>query len=220
VGKVLGLRSCVVALAAVSCAEAQTAQAAERRVLTAALNTPVRRTAANEAAVLEACREFVRAQFEYFAFDHAGDGFLSFAARIRSTPGRHDGLYWPIDTGDDESPIGPNFAAAAPAELSPEVSPRPYFGYYFKALVAQGPDAPGGARDYRVNGRLIGGFALIAWPAEYGVTGTVTFQVNQLGIVYRKDLGPDTSRAAGIAEFSPDSSWTRIPFAREAGENH
>ncbi|HTP31458.1 MAG TPA: DUF2950 family protein [Candidatus Acidoferrales bacterium] len=212
IGASLPLRWILLALLASAAALAQTAPNAERRAasLSAPLRAPYRRASANEPAVIEACYRYVRAQLEYFSADHAGDGYLSFAGRIRSTPGKHDGLYWPVEGGDDESPIGPNFAAAAWDEIAPEGRARPYFGYYFKVLLSQGPDAAGGARDYSVGGRLIAGFALIAWPAEYGVTGTMTFQVNQLGVVYGKDLGSNTPSAAGITVFSPDATWSKF----------
>ncbi|HXK04605.1 MAG TPA: DUF2950 family protein [Verrucomicrobiae bacterium] len=215
-------RCSLLALLASAAALAQTAPNAERRAvsLSVPLRAPERRAsanalAANEPAVIEACYRYVRAQLEYFSSDHTGDGYLSFAGRIRSTPGKHDGLYWPVEGGDDESPIGPNFAAAAWDENAPEGQARPYFGYYFKVLLSQGPDAAGGARDYSVDGRLIGGFALIAWPAEYGVTGTTTFQVNQLGVVYGKDLGSNTPSAAGITVFSPDATWSKFSAGNE-----
>jgi hypothetical protein len=120
-----------------------------------------------------------------------------------------DGLYWDADVAGEESPVGPKFAAAAAAELQPGEA-RPIFGYYVKIMLAQGSEALGGARDYRLDGRLITGFALIAWPAEYGVTGLRSFQVNQLGEIYSKDLGPDTHRVAlSLTAFAPDRTWTK-----------
>lgn len=165
----------------------------------------------NEAAVLNVCASFVEAQMIYFRSNVSGDGFLAFAPRIRSTPGKRDGLYWVSDSGEDESPSGPGLAAAAITEDSPGPELRPFFGYYFKMLLSQGPEAPGGARDYRIDGRLVTGFALIAWPAEYWRTGVHAFIVNHLGDVYAKDLGPDTSRiAGGVSAFAPDRTWTRV----------
>jgi DUF2950 family protein len=171
---------------------------------------PRRGVAGNEAAVVNVCVSYIEAQLLYFRTDHKSDGFLTFAQKIRSTPGTRDGLFWPIDSDEDESPIGPLFAAAAITEY-PFGEARPYFGYYFKILMGQGPEAPGGARDYRVDGRLIAGFALVAWPAAYGVSGVHSFMVNHLGDVYAKDLGPDTHRVAvGMPVFAPDRTWMKV----------
>jgi hypothetical protein len=170
-----------------------------------------RGVAAGEAVIIDVCRSYVDAQLNYLGSVHNPDGFPAFAQRIRSTPGKRDGLYWPLDAGEDESPMGPNFAAAAITEAPPADNAHPFFGYYFKILLSQGPEASGGARDYRVNGRLIAGFALVAWPAEYGVTGVRSFLINHLGDVYAKDLGPDTERAAaGMSAFAPDRSWAKV----------
>jgi hypothetical protein len=167
--------------------------------------------ARNQSAVIDMCRDYVEAQFQYFRMDQDRDGLLSFAERIRSTPGKHDGLHWPLVDDEDESPIGPKFAAAAITEKPAADKPRPLFGYYFKTLSSQGPEAPGGARDYKVEGRLVTGFGLLAWPAEYGVSGVQSFQVNHLGDVYAKDLGPATHRiAAGMPAFAPDRTWKKV----------
>ena len=182
-------------------------------------SAPRRSAAQNESAVINVCASYVEAQLIYFRADHDRDGFLKFARNIRSTPGSHDGLYWPPESDDDEeSPIGPLFAAAAITEY-PNPEPRPYFGYYFKILWAQGPEARGGARDYQVYGRLLTGFALIAWPADYGLTGVNSFMVNQFGDVYAKNLGPDTHRvAAGMPAFAPDRTWTKISSTESTNE--
>ena len=165
----------------------------------------------NEAAAVDLCLDYVEAQYRYFRSNYGGDGVPVFAQRIRSTAGKRDGLYWPIDTGDDESPVGPNVVAAAATEPHPAGEPRPISGYFVKVLLAQGPSGPGGARDYRVNDRLVGGFGLIVWPARYGVSGIQSFVVNHLGQVYARDLGPDTNRiAAGIAQFDPDHNWSKV----------
>jgi hypothetical protein len=167
----------------------------------------------NEPAVIDICRGYVEAQLAYLRSARRADGYLAFAERIRSAAGMRDGLYWPPQNSSDESPMGPKFAAAAAAELQSSET-RPYFGYYFKILGAQGANAVGGARDYRVDGRMITGFALVAWPAEYGVTGVRTFQVNHLGAVYGRDLGPETGRtAAGMSVFTPDPTWTKVASA-------
>ncbi len=177
---------------------------------------PGRGIAANESAAIDVCQKYVDAQFSYFRLRHSGSGNLAFAQKIRSSQGKFDGLYWPSDTTQEESPMGPRFAAAAAAEL-PREAAHPWFGYYFKILMAQGSGARGGARPYRVDGRLTSGFALIAWPAEYGVTGVHAFLVNHFGDVYAKDLGPGTHRAAlAMTAFSPDHDWKKV--ASEAEE--
>ena len=165
-----------------------------------------RRIQRNETAVIETCRRFRDAEYEFFS---APDRQVhTFAPRIRSTPGQHDGLFWSEPGREDESPVGPQFAAAAFTEHQPSGGTRPFFGYYFKVLLAQGPDAPGGALDYRTKGRLRRGFALIAWPAEYGLDGTQTFLLNHLGDIYEKDLGANTARIAqAMTTFNPDRSW-------------
>jgi hypothetical protein len=172
--------------------------------------------ARNEKAIINSCLDYVEAQLNYFRSDQDADGFLAFAERIRSTPGRHDGLYWAIGADDDESPMGPNFAAAAITEQEASDDIRPFFGYYFKMLLSQGPEAVGGARDYRIDGRLVAGFALVAWPADYGTSGVRSFLVNHLGDVYAKDLGPETPRSASaMTEFSPDWTWTKAASAAD-----
>ena len=171
----------------------------------------------NEAAAVDLCLDYVEAQYKYLQSDYAGDGIPVFAQKIRSTPGKRDGLYWPIRAGDDESPAGPNVVAAAAAEPDPAGEPRPISGYFLKVLLAQGPSAPGGARDYRVNNRLTGGFALLVWPAQYGVSGLRSFVVNHLGEVYARDLGPDTNRiAAGIAQFDPNHEWAKVAVREDS----
>jgi hypothetical protein len=168
-----------------------------------------RRMRRNEVAVIELCQRFREAEYAYFGM--APGGVRVFAMKIRSTPGQHDGLFWSGPGGEDESPVGPAFAAAAYAERHPADDTRPLFGYYFKILPAQGPDASGGALDYRKDGRLRKGFALVAWPAEYGVAGTLSFLINHFGDIYQKDLGADTAQvAADMTAFNPDRSWTRL----------
>ena len=167
-----------------------------------------RRIRRNEVGVVEMCRRFRDAQLEYQALGSNGDA--AFAAKIRSSPGQRDGLFW--SAADDESPLGPLFAAAAFAEQDAKEAVRPLFGYYFKILYGQGADAPGGPLDYRTNGRLVKGFALIAWPAVYGVDGFRSFLVNQSGDVYQKDLGPGTAAIAeGTSFYNPGSGWIRVP---------
>ena len=179
---------------------------------------PVREIDRNEAAMIDICFSYVDAQLMYFKSTRGADGHFAFAEKIRSTPGLRDGLYWPLDADGDESPMGPKFAVAAATELNP-ADTHPLFGYYFKILVAQGRDAVGGARDYHVDGRLIAGFALVAWPAEYGVTGMRAFLVNHRGEVYAKDMGPGVGRAAtAMTAFAPDRTWTKVAAAQELGE--
>jgi hypothetical protein len=169
-----------------------------------------RRVGHNELATIATCRAFVEAEREYASKDRSGDGMLKYAQRFRSDPGTHDGLYWPATPDEQESPLGP-LVASAQAEgygKHPAGKPQPYHGYIYKILTRQGKDAPGGAYSYVANGHMIGGFALVAYPALYGNSGVMTFIVNQDGTVYEKDLGPGTARLAGrMADYNPDSSW-------------
>jgi hypothetical protein len=159
----------------------------------------------NELDAIEACRGFVEAEVMYSETDWNGNGKREYAAKIASTPGKKDGLYWP---GDD-SPIGAQVARAmAQGYSAPGTNSKGYHGYQYRILLAQGADADSGAQDYVAHGMMIGGFALIAWPVEYGVSGIKSFIVNQDGIVYEKDLGPQTSTAVkAITKFNPDKSW-------------
>ena len=164
----------------------------------------------NELGIIEACQAYVDAQLEYFSLDRQGDGYLQFAQKINSAPGKSDGLYWSTANGEDISPIGPFAAEAAAAEMG-EAGAIPFSGYYAKILTAQGDSAVGGKRSYVVNGRMLAGFALVAWPAEYGITGNSTFIVNHLGTVYQKDLGDDTDKIARAMDvFNPDSTWKKV----------
>lgn len=172
-----------------------------------------RRIGRNELSVLEVCRAYVDAQREYASTDRNKDGYVEYAQKFMSSPGQHDGLYWPTAEGEQPSPLGPLVADAQAAGYSigkAHENPVPYYGYYYRILKGQGPHAPGGAYDYVVDGHMIGGFALVAFPAEYGVTGIMTFIVNHDGVVYQRDLGPKT---ASIAEkmklFDPTKGWTR-----------
>ncbi len=165
----------------------------------------------NELGAIAACQAYVDVQLEYFSQDRQGEGYLQFAQKINSTPGKFDGLYWSDANGEDVSPIGPFAAQAAWAETDPSGERVPLSGYYFKILTAQGDAAAGGARSYLENGRMITGFALVAWPAEYRVTGVSTFLVNQLGVVYQKDLGPETAQvASALNQFNPDTTWAKV----------
>ena len=170
-----------------------------------------RQIGANELSALAVMNAYVQAQREYVLHDRDNDSVLEYAQRIVSSPGLHDGLYWPVAAGESLSPMGARFALA---NLGPyrgtDDAPQPYDGYYFRQLTAQGPDAPGGAYDYRVNGKQIGGYALLAWPARYGVSGVMTFIVNHDGVTYSKNLGRATSaQAQAITAFNPDATWKR-----------
>jgi hypothetical protein len=168
-----------------------------------------RRIGRNELSAIQACLAFVDAQHEYA--EKGIDGAGVHARRIVSRPGKKDGLYWPAQAGEQESPLGELAASAAAEGYRAGQERRPYHGYYYKVLTRQGPNAPGGALDYVVRGKMIGGFALIAYPAEYGNSGIMTFLVNHQGIVYQKDLGSNTARiAANTGSFNPDSTWEKV----------
>jgi len=174
-----------------------------------------RRIGNNELDEIDACYGYVDAQLEYASQDRMGDGVLQFAQKLVSTPGKKDGLYWSNADGGDMSPLGVFIAEASrpsadttAAALEKGERAASYAGYTAKILTAQGENAVGGARNFLVEGRLLGGFGLVAWPVEYGKTGVSTFIVNQLGVVYEKDLGPDTaSQAAAMTTFNPDGTW-------------
>lgn len=177
-----------------------------------------RRIGKNELSTLQVMREYVEAQREYAGSDRDGDEILEYAPRLVSSPGKQDGLYWPPDLDGTLSPLGPLVAFAQVEGYSPElrtedeVERGPYHGYYFKILTRQGKHARGGKYNYVINGNMIAGFALVAWPAEYGNSGIMTFIVNQQGRVFQKDFGPKTSRLAGkLDTFDPDPSWKLSP---------
>jgi hypothetical protein len=171
-----------------------------------------RRIGRNELNTIQVCLAYVDAQREYASEDRDGDGLFEYAQKFISTPGKQDGLYWEAKEGEEESPLG-DFAAKATNEGYKKTSdkPMPYHGYFFKILKAQGKNAPGGAYDYIVNGRMIGGFAMVAYPAQYGVSGVMTFIINHEGIVYQKDLGKSTVKTAqAIKLFDPDKTWKKV----------
>jgi hypothetical protein len=173
-----------------------------------------RRIGRNELDVIQTCLAYVDAQQEYADKDPTGSGKGIYAQRIVSTPGKKDGLYWPDSQGNGESPLG-EFAAEASAQGYRVGGGRmPFHGYYYKILKQQGPAAAGGAMNYVVKGKMIGGFALVAYPATYRNSGVMTFVVNHAGVVYQKDLGP---RSAEIAEkmtdFDPDETWKAVADA-------
>jgi hypothetical protein len=164
-----------------------------------------RRVGRNELNAVEVCRGYVEAQMAYANVDRDADGNLEYAQRIVSSPGKQDGLYW---EGEPGSLVPKSFAGAVEAAAEAGKKPEPYHGYYYRILKAQGPAAEGGAVNYVVKGEMIGGFALVAWPAEYGVSGVKTFIVNHRGMVYEKDLGPTTATLARqMTQFNPDKTW-------------
>jgi len=167
-----------------------------------------RRIGRNELRTIAACRTLIEAQAEYRGVDRDGDGVLEYAQRLMSTPGTRDGLYWPAPGGVDPSPIGPVLAFAA-ARTDEGGHRLPYNGYFYRLLTAQGSGAPGGAMSYFSGADLTGGWAVIAWPAEYGETGVMSFLAGHGGVVYERDLGPD-SAAVAIAEFDPSAGWTPV----------
>ena len=183
-----------------------------------------RRIGENELGAVAACRGYIEAQRDYYAQDWDGNGVIEYAQRMASTPGKKDGLYW--ETKDDEppSPLGPLVAEAQlegygkattqPAATQPTTQPtgpRPYHGYYFKILTKQGARAPGGKYDYVINGHMVGGFALVAWPVNWEKSGVMTFLVNTNGKLYQKNLGEKTAEIVkGIVEYDPDDTWAPV----------
>jgi hypothetical protein len=174
-----------------------------------------RRIGHNELAAIQICRAYVLAQRRYFRQPHDGKPAGRYASQIRSDPGMQNGLYWPVARGQPRSPIGDLIADAAddPRRTATErKEPLPFHGYYFRMLNAQGAHAPGGARDYVVDGAMSRGFGLIAWPSAYDASGVMTFVVNQDGTVFEKDLGRDTGKLASeMTAFDPDASWRSVP---------
>ena len=169
----------------------------------------IRRIGRNELDAIEIARGFVEAEHEYAATKHDNSKVNQYAQKIISTPGTHDGLAWRNADGTWGGPIGENVARAIERGYSSKT--EPYHGYFFRVLKGQGPDAPLGQMDYLVNGAMIGGFALIAFPAEYRVTGVKTFMVSNDGVVYEKDLGPKTLELAQkIDRFNPDKTWQPV----------
>jgi len=173
-----------------------------------------RRIGRNELDVMQVCLAYVDAQHEYALQDVDGDGLLEYAQKFESDPGLKNGLYWEIAEGEPPSPCGPLICRASREDngkRAPFGESEPYHGYFYKILKAQGANAPGGAFDYVVNGRMIGGFALVAYPARYGISGIMTFIVNQDGRIYEKDLGRNTTPCAETMKvFDPDKTWRKV----------
>jgi len=167
-----------------------------------------RRIGRNELSAMQAVLAYVDAQREYYLRNPQGDKLLHYAQKFTSSPGKRDGLYFPTKAGEKPSPLGPLYASAKAEGYAK--GDDAYHGYHYRIIRGQGASAPGGAYDYVVQGRMIGGFALVAWPASYGNSGVMTFIVNHDGLVYEKDLGQDTAAAVKkITRFNPDKSWKR-----------
>jgi hypothetical protein len=171
-----------------------------------------RRIGRNELAIIEVCEAVADAEAEYFSGVHDGETTKQYALKFISDPGKQNGLYWKSPEGQPESPLGPlaAFATSEGYTAKPE-GHTPFHGYYFRMLKGQGKNAPGGAKDYVVDGKMVGGFAFVAYPAEYGNSGVMTFMINQDGVVLQKDLGKTTTETAtAMTEFDPDSSWSPV----------
>ena len=170
-----------------------------------------RRIGRNELNAIKAILAYVDAQNEYADKDRSGAGTATYAQRIVSRPGKKDGLYWPTAPGEEESPLGELVAHATSEGYAVGSGRIPYHGYYFRVLTRQGPRAAGGEVDYVVRGKMIGGFALVAYPAEYGNSGVMTFVVNYSGTIFQKDLGERTARIAErMSAFNPDQTWKKV----------
>lgn len=162
-----------------------------------------RRIGRNELAVMEAVRAYHDAQMDYAEVDHDGDGVLEYAQKFMSSDGQYDGLYWPEEPGVPQSPLGPLFGD--------ELPDGEWHGYHYRILDAQGPSAPGGAYSYKLGDNMSRGFALVAWPARYGDSGVMSFMISHDGLVFEKDIGPDSDKQAlEMTAFDPDSSWHEV----------
>ncbi len=173
-----------------------------------------RRIGRNELRAIDVCKEYPAVQREYASKDRDGTGVLKYAKKIVSSSGKQDGLFWIAGEGQERSPFGPFIAEAAVEQGSGKSGsgmPMPYHGYFYRILKSQGKSAPGGAYKYVINNNMVAGFALVAFPADYGTTGIMTFIVNQNGQVYQKDLGKKTNRVArSMKQFNPDSTWKKV----------
>jgi hypothetical protein len=172
-----------------------------------------RRIGRNELNTIQTCLAYVDAQREYALKDQDGDGLFAYAQKFWSTKGKKDGLYWEVKEGEEQSPLGLGAARAVREGYTPRKpgdKPLPFHGYFYRILKAQGKNAPGGAYDYVIKGKMIGGFSLVAYPSEYGASGVMTFIVNHDGVVYEKDLGLGTAKIANaMTKFDPGQTWKR-----------
>jgi hypothetical protein len=172
-----------------------------------------RRIGGNELFTIQTMLAIVDAEREYAMKDRDRNGLLEYAQKFLSDPGKQNGLYWEAKAGEPESPLGPIMVQARSQGYGAKITtaPGPYHGYYYRILTAQGKDAPGGAYSYFVKGKMIGGFAVVAYPAEYGNSGIMTFIVNYDGKVFQKNLGPNTAAVAkSMKEYNPDKTWTEV----------
>lgn len=171
-----------------------------------------RRIGQNELSAIQFCLAYVDAQREYVSKDRDGDGLLEYAQKFGSDKGKKNGLFWKAKEGEEQSPLGPIAAAAYSRGYRKKgENPQPFYGYYYRILTGQGKNAPGGAYGYLAKGNMIGGFALVAYPAKYASSGVMTFIVNHDGVVYQKDLGKNTEKAAQAMKlFDPDSTWKKV----------
>jgi len=170
-----------------------------------------RRIGENELDSIQTCLAIVDAQREYASLDRDGDGLLEYAQKFYSAGGKMDGLYWEVKPGEKPSPLGPLVAKAQDEGYKTGEKPAPYNGYFFRILTAQGKSAKGGAYSYLVKGKMVGGFAVLAYPATYAVSGVKTFIVNHDSVVYQKDLGPKTTKLAKTMKvFDPDRTWEKV----------
>lgn len=172
-----------------------------------------RRIGSNELFTIQTMLAIVDAEREYAMKDRDRNGLLEYAQKFLSDPGKKNGLYWEAKAGEPESPLGPIMVQARSQGYGAKITtaPGPYHGYNYRILTAQGKDAPGGAYSYFVKGKMIGGFAVVAYPAEYGNSGIMTFIVNYDGKVFQKNLGPNTAAAAkSMKEYNPDKTWTEV----------
>lgn len=179
-----------------------------------------RRIGRNELSTVKAIRSYVEAQFDYANVDRDGDDVSEYAQKLQSEPGKFDGLFWENAEGQPQSPLGPLFAEAKAEGYKakgPAEKPSPYHGYYYRILTRQGANVPGGKYDYIINGNMIAGFGLVAFPAQYGSSGIMTFVVNYQGKVYQKDLGPKTTEIVEkMKEYNPDSTWELFNVPEQA----
>jgi hypothetical protein len=180
-----------------------------------------RRIGRNELSTQEVCLAIVDAQRDYVRMHPQGGDLPVYASKVVSDPGTKNGLYWPTQEGEPPSPLGELVAEASAEGYTPRKDanqpPPAFHGYRYKLLTSQGSSAPGGAADYTVDGKLVGGFGVVAWPANYGNSGIMTFITNHDGVVYERDLGPDTDKiAAAMTQFNPEAGWTKSTDAAEA----